>query len=145
LITIVDTSVWSIALRRSKDDCGPQPAKVALRKMVTEGQPIGLPGIVLQELLSGVRSDVEFERLRSVLAPFNVVYATEEHHIEAARIFNRCRTRGITTSTPDALIAATAMVENGKLLTCDRDFAHIATVVDLRVEMVEVTGGDRGP
>jgi len=79
------------------------------------------------------------------LEPFDVVFATEEHHIEAARVFNRCRKRGIATSAPDALIAATAIVESGKLLTCDKDFAHIATVVDLRVEMVEVSLGGRAP
>jgi len=138
LITIVDTSVWSIALRRSKRDSEPPPAMVALRKIVTEGQPLALPGIVLQELLSGVRSEAEFDRLREVLSPFDVVYAAEEHHIEAARVFTKCRARGVATTAPDALIAATTILEGGKLLTCDRDFAHIATAVDLRVEMVEV-------
>ena len=54
-----------------------------------------------------------------------------------ARIFNRCRRAGITTSAPDALIAATATVENGRLLTCDHDFEQITGVVELRVEMVE--------
>jgi len=111
---------------------------VALRKIVTEGQPLALPGIVLQELLSGVRSEAEFDRLREVLSPFDVVYAAEEHHIEAARVFTKCRARGVATTAPDALIAATTILEGGKLLTCDRDFAHIATAVDLRVEMVEV-------
>jgi predicted nucleic acid-binding protein len=137
LITIVDTSVWSIALRRSDQGREFEPAKIALRKIVTEGQPVALPGIVLQELLSGVRSETEFERLREVMNPFGAIYAEEEHHIEAARIFNRCRAKGIATTAPDALIAATAIVERGKLLTCDRDFAHIAGVVELRVEMVE--------
>lgn len=139
MITIVDTSVWSMALRRPKRKTAPPPAQTVLRRIVADGQPIALPGIVLQELLSGVRSESEFERLREVLNPFNVIYSTEEHHIEAARIFNKCRTKGIATSAPDALIAAIARVESGKLLTCDLDFAHIATVVDLRVELVETS------
>ena len=143
--TIVDTSVWSIALRRPERESTPEPATIALREIVTRGQPVALPGIVLQELLSGVRSEAEFDRLREVLAPFDVVYATEDHHIEAARIFNRCRAQGIATSAPDALIAATAVVESGKLLTCDRDFAHIAKAVELRVEMVAVSSGENEP
>lgn len=145
MITIVDTSVWSIALRRSKRDSEPEPAMVALRTIVTEGQPLALPGIVLQELMSGVRSEAEFDRLREVLSPFDVVHATEEHHMEAGRIFTRCRAKGIASSAPDALIAATAIVEGGKLLTCDRDFALIATAVELRVEMVEVATQEREP
>ena len=137
MITIVDTSVWSIALRRAPKKTDVPPAMVALRKLVTEGRPIGLPGIVLQELLSGVRSDAEFERLRDVLSPFGVIYAQEEHHLEAARVFNRCRAKGIATTAPDVLIAATVIVETGKLLTCDQDYVHIAKAVDLRVDMVE--------
>ena len=134
-----------MALRRPKRKTAPSPAKAVLRRIVTDGQPIALPGIVLQELLSGIRSESEFVRLREVLNPFDVIYATEEHHIEAARVFNKCRAKGIATSAPDALIAATAMVESGKLLTCDLDFSHIATVVDLRVEVVETSPEWVGP
>lgn len=137
MITIVDTSVWSIALRRVQKQIDAPPAMLALRKLVTEGQPIGLPGIVLQELLSGVRTDAEFERLREVLNPFGVIYAQEEHHLEAARIFNRCRSKGVATTAPDALIAATVVVERGRLLTCDWDYSHMARAIGLNVEMVE--------
>lgn len=137
MITIVDTSVWSIALRRAPGPTDIPPATLALRKFVTEGRPIGLPGIVLQELLSGVRSDAEFDRLREVLSPFGVIYAQEEHHLEAARVFNRCRSKGIATTAPDALIVATVVVERGKLLTCDQDYVHMAKAIDLRIELVE--------
>jgi len=137
LTTIVDTSVWSLALRRPKQGQEQRPAAVVLRKLVSEGQKVAMPGIVMQELLSGVRSDTEFDRLRDVLSPFGVICASEEHHLEAARVFNRCRRQGVATTAPDALIAATAIVEGGKLLTCDRDFGHMAKAVDLRVKLLE--------
>jgi predicted nucleic acid-binding protein len=67
-----------------------------------------------------------------------MIYAREEHHVEAARIFNRCRKSGIATTAPDSLIAATALVENGNLFSADRDFLHISKVVAFPFERVEV-------
>ena len=137
MITIVDTSVWSQALRRPKKQSATNQAGRVLRAMVSDGQSVALPGIVLQELLSGVRVRREFERLREVLSPFQVIYAREEHHVEAARIFNACRKKGIATTAPDALIAATTRVEHGQLLTSDNDFNHMAEIVDLKVNLID--------
>lgn len=137
-MVIIDTSVWSLALRRPKKREEPRTAETMIRRIVFAGESIVLPGIVLQELLSGIRSETEFERLRSFLQPFRVNCATEEHHVEAAIIFNRCRKSGIATTAPDALIAATTRIENGKLLSADRDFVHLSRVVDLELELVDI-------
>lgn len=88
---------------------------------------MAIPGIVLQELLSGIRTDDQFERLQAVVQGFPVLTAGRDHHVFAARISNACRLAGVSATTIDCLIAAQTIVARGKLLTLDRDFAGIAT------------------
>jgi len=95
------------------------------------------PGSVLQELLSGLRDEKEFERLSRALAPFSVVLATREHHLLAAKIFNNCRAHGLNVSPTDTLIAATAFHCSGTLVTCDADFRRIADHVEIDLLFVE--------
>lgn len=129
---VVDTSAWSRALRRSGS---PQPAAILLDTLIRDGEPVALPGIVLQELLSGLRTPEAATRLARVLEPFPLLLADREHHLLAAEIANRCRARGVATTTPDTLIAATTMLAGGTLLTWDADFAHIAAVVPVHVRL----------
>lgn len=100
-----------------------------------EGEPLAVPGIVLQELLSGVRTREQFERLDGVMQPFPLLLATREHHLLAARITNTCRAAGIATTTPDTLIAASTILAGGTLLTWDADFAYIARVVPMGLRL----------
>ena len=92
-----------------------------------------MPGIVMQELLSGVRSAKQFEQLLYVWTGFDVLLANVNHHVEAALLVNRCRQRGITCSTPDALIAALTIAENAELFTTDDDFVRLTQQASLRV------------
>jgi predicted nucleic acid-binding protein len=70
---VLDTSILSLAFRR-RQRTEPEPYPVAaLRRMVVEDVPLAIPGIVLQELLSGVRSDRQFSRLRNLLEPFAIL------------------------------------------------------------------------
>ncbi len=134
---VIDTSVWSRALRRRKSS-GSESAEAALiRRLVLEDEPIGLPGIVLQELLSGVRTKKEFERLRKVLDPFVVLLATEELHLLAASLFNTCKSQRLNVSPTDVLIAATALQCSGTLITADNDFRRMAEYIDLAIRFVE--------
>ena len=87
---------------------------------------MGVPGIVLQELLSGVRSEAEFTRLKAVMDGFPLVLAEPSDHVSAARIANACVWKGVPTSTVDCLIAALAISRKASLLTVDDDFARMA-------------------
>ncbi len=123
---LVDTSVLSLAFRR-KAKTVPEPPLVRIfRGLVVADQPVAVPGIVLQELLSGVRSASEFTRLLGLMQGFPKVLATEESHASAAKIFNACRQAGITVSTVDCLIAATVIETRSRLLTGDEDFVLMA-------------------
>ncbi len=132
---VVDTSVWSRALRRSTGAV-PDHAAGLLRALIVEHQPIALLGIVYQELLTGVRSPSQGQRLRAALEPFPLVLADRDDHLLAAELGTQCRARGIATSTPDALIAACTARRNGTLLTSDRDFVRIAECTPLVVRFI---------
>jgi predicted nucleic acid-binding protein len=88
---------------------------------------------VLQELLSGVLADAEYNRLKNLMKGFPLILATREHHLEAARITNTCRQAGISVSTVDCLIAAMAIAKKAQLLTGDADFGRIASCCDLHL------------
>ena len=130
---LVDTSVWSLAFRRRRSESSePSEARI-LRELIEADEETALPGIVLQELLSGIREKAQFVRLEEILAGFPLILATQETHIEAANIANAYRSKGIATSTVDCLIAAMAIEHNAQLLTSDRDFVYMADHCALRL------------
>lgn len=89
--------------------------------------PLGLPGIVLQEVLSGMASQRQFADLRGkLLAGFTVIRASAEEHVEAARLKNLCMGKGLNVSGIDCLIAATAIAGGHELFAVDGDFAEIS-------------------
>lgn len=130
---LVDTSVLSLAFRRKIKTKPESPLVGILRRLVEQDQPIVVPGIVLQELLSGVRTETEYERLCDLMDGFPLMLATREHHLEAARIANTCRQAGISVSTVDCLIAAMAITTKSQLLTGDEDFERMASCCDLHL------------
>jgi predicted nucleic acid-binding protein len=131
----LDTSVLSLAFRRTRRAASREhPAVQRLREAIREGVPVLLPGICLQEVLSGVRTPEQFDRLTRVLSPFPVLLASRAHHVAAARIANACRTAGVAATAVDALIAAITLEHRARLLTTDGDFEHIAGVCGLQLE-----------
>lgn len=130
---VVDTSVWSLAFRRHGWRGPPPRAVSVLRTMIRDDQPVIIPGIVFQELLSGVRDFSQETRLRELLEGFPLLLASREHHEEAARISTLCRTSGIAAATVDCLIAAQCITTNSALLTTDDDFKRISRHCALRL------------
>jgi predicted nucleic acid-binding protein len=101
--------------------------------LIEADEEIALPGIVLQEILSGVREQAQFERLEEALAGFPVILATQNTHIETARIANTCRSKGIAASAVDCLITATAIEHGARLFTSDKDFVFMSACCALRL------------
>jgi predicted nucleic acid-binding protein len=137
MVYVIDTSVWSRALRRQAQGQEESGAAALIRRLVVENEEIVTPGIVLQELLSGLRVEQEFERLSRALDPFAVVLASREHHLLAARLFNICKAHGLNVSPTDVLIAATAIRCGGTLVTSDGDFCRMAAFFKLDLLFVE--------
>jgi predicted nucleic acid-binding protein len=127
---VVDTSVWSLVLRR--DTVNERDAHVrTFRSCIEAGHGLFILGPILQELLDGLRSDHQFSRLLSVLDPVPLASLNRSTYVMAARMRNDCRKQGVQAGAIDFLIAA-ACVESGyPLLTADRDFARIANCTEL--------------
>lgn len=130
MIALVDTCVWSLALRRAKTDLNPQQQQTikALQEMIVEGR-VRLLGVVRQELLSGIRHKAQFDRVATALRTFEDVELEIPDYEEAAVADNRCRSAGLTGSTTDFLICAAAIRRNWGIFTTDQDFARYEKVL----------------
>ena len=130
---LLDTSVLSSAFRRRRRAKTDVWAADALAGMIAGDLPVAIPGIVLQELLSGVHDDAQFARLSALVEPFPVVMAERRDHVTGARIANTCRRKGLAPSTIDCLIAALAVERQALLFTLDDDFRSMAPHCGLKL------------
>ncbi len=138
MMVLVDTPVWSLALRRRPEqlsDDETQSTQV-LSELIREGR-VQVLGPIRQELLSGIREEAQFRKLRGYLRAFPEHPLEGEDYEEAAQMSNRCRTRGIAGSAVDFLLCAAAHRRNWAILTTDHDFQNYARVVPLRLHSVE--------
>ena len=129
---VVDTSVWSLVLRRPQVEEN-NPFVQVFRAHVMREDGLVLIGNILQELLDGVKSSRDFHRLLTVLEPFPLLELTREIYVEAAQLRNTCRSKGVQAGPIDFLISAACIEHGFPLLTADRDFTHIANHSDLVV------------
>lgn len=127
---VVDTSVWSLVLRRQRVD-GDNPYVQAFRAHVNAGHGLFLVGPILQELLDGLRSEKQFTQLLAALDPFLLVPLTRQTFVLAAKMRNACRHKGVQAGSVDFLIAAACVEAGFPLLAADEDFLHIARCTDL--------------
>ena len=128
---LVDTSVWSLALRRDVPSDGVEVD--ALRQALSAGSLVVTTGLILQELLQGftgphARADI-LERFRTL----PIVSPDRVDHIEAAGLRNQCRRAGVQIGTIDAVIAQLCIRHALTLLTADQHFRHMAKHVPLKL------------
>lgn len=128
---LVDTPIWSLALRRSKRSEN-APTTSELVSLVEDGR-VALIGPVRQELLSGIKERAQFDRLREYLHAFPDTEITSDDYEEAASFFNRCRAQGLQGSNTDFLICAIAARNEFSIFTTDQDFTHFAAVLPIRL------------
>lgn len=126
---LVDTAIWSLALRR-RGDTYDEPLVTELATLIEEGR-VAMVGPVRQELLSGIRDAAHFDRLRDHLRAFADTGITVEDYEEAALLYNRCRAKGIQGSNTDFLICAVAIRKQFPIFTTDADFVHFTKVAPL--------------
>lgn len=128
---LVDTSVWSLALRKA----GPadHPAVEKLAAMLQSGEDIFLTGLILQEILQAFRSEVSFRKVSRHLEPFPLLDLDVIGSIAAAALHRKCDASGVSASTADCQIAAAAVRHECLLLSADRDFERISRLSDLNL------------
>lgn len=126
---LVDTAIWSLALRR-RSRAANDDVVSELASLVKDGRVVMI-GQIRQELLSGIRERAQFETLREHLRAFPDSEIASADHEEAAAFFNRCREQGIQGSNTDFLICAVAARNELSIFTTDEDFTHFASVLPI--------------
>ena len=129
---LVDTSVWSLALRRPKGNISEteQRLTAALGDLIRDDR-VRLIGPIRQELLSGIREPAQYERLRNYLRAFPDQPLGASDYEKAAECSNQCRSRGIVGSATDFLICAVALARKWQILTTDGDYRTYAKAVPI--------------
>jgi hypothetical protein len=133
---LVDTCVWSLALRRrnaSRLNLEEQRLASELRAAIQVSNA-AIIGPVRQEILSGIRDRAQFQRTLGLLEPFADEEMIPEDFVEAARLFNLCRDHGVHCGPVDILICAVAARLGYDILSNDTGLARCVEV--LRIEGV---------
>ena len=122
---IVDTCIWSLALRRNtiKD----HPYVNELRNLIEEIR-VQFIGPIRQELLSGIKSKKQFDTLKLHLEAFTDIKLESDDYELAAQYFNAARKKGIQGSNTDFLICAISSRHEMPILTTDKDFTNFQSV-----------------
>jgi predicted nucleic acid-binding protein len=121
---LVDTSVWSLALRRDAQTADPEVLE--LKKSLVGSRIVVTTGLVLQELLQGFSGPKAQSQIIERFAALPLLQPDWEDHIKAASLRNTCRRAGVQLGTVDALLAQLCIRHELTLLTTDRDFTHAA-------------------
>jgi predicted nucleic acid-binding protein len=131
---LVDTSVWSLALRRKTESLSTNERLLVaeLSELIREGRARVI-GLVRQELLSGIRATEQYEQLKLHLRSFPDEVVDTSDYEEAAKAGNRCRAKGVVVSIVDILLCAVAIKRQWAIFTTDPDFSHHAKVLPLRI------------
>jgi predicted nucleic acid-binding protein len=128
-MTVVDTSVW-IDLFAGRD----RPHVTVLESLIEQREDICLCGIILTEVLQGIRDDKEYSETESMLGNLIFLPMTRETFLMAASIYRTLRARGLTIrNSVDCMIAAVCIENNARLLHNDRDFDLLAAHSELEV------------
>ncbi len=127
----VDTSVWSLALRR--DQTSGLPSVRRLRDALDSAEGVFTTGLVLQELLQGFRGPKARDAIVDRFASLPLLIPDRTDHVEAAESRNTCRRNGIQVGTIDVLLAQLCVRHDLVMLSTDRDFPLMAPHVGLTI------------
>jgi hypothetical protein len=118
---LVDTSVWSAALRRGKSA---DPSVVMALQNLIFDHKVEIMGPIRQELLSGIREQAQVKKLEKHLAAFPDLEIETADYVLAATFFNVCRAHGVQGSSTDFLICAVGVRRQLSIYTVDKDFLN---------------------
>jgi predicted nucleic acid-binding protein len=128
---LVDTSVWSLALRR--DAQAAEPEVHQLKGALLGSEVVATTGLILQELLQGFSGPKAQAQIIERFAALPLLQPDRDDHINAAALRNTCRRAGVQIGTIDALLAQLCIRHEVTLLTTDKDFTHVAKHCPLRI------------
>lgn len=130
---LVDTSVWSVALRRKKEN-QINPVILKLTEMIEQSR-VNMIGPIRQEILSGISQRSEFLRLKEIMSGFKDLLINTEMYERAAEMSNICRKEGIQGSSVDFLICSVSERYHLSIFTLDKDFELYSTCIPIKLEL----------
>jgi predicted nucleic acid-binding protein len=131
LSLFVDTSVWSLLLRRDRPSDAPEVR--ALAHALETGERVVTTGLVLQELLQGFAGPKARDQIVERFAAFPLLVPDRQDHVSAAELRSLCRKRGVQVGTVDVLLAQLCVRHELTLLTVDGDFTLMANHCPLSI------------
>lgn len=129
---LVDTCIWSNALRKTDSQHQYIQTRKELAELVRESR-VQIIGAIRQEVLSGIRHRVQFDKLKKALSPFPDISTRQEDHELAAELFNILRKKGIQGSNTDFLICAIALNHQLQIFTDDGDFISFQEHIPIKL------------
>ncbi|MCK4760564.1 MAG: PIN domain-containing protein [Candidatus Aminicenantes bacterium] len=136
---LVDTPIWSLALRRKKENLSPEEKIIVAEfiELIREARGL-ITGPIRQEVLSGISSIEQFEKLKRKLKAFDDLPVTTGDYELAAEFYNRCRKKGIQGSHIDFLLCAVSKRNGIPVFTTDKDFNFYSQHIDVALHVPRV-------
>ena len=125
---LVDTNIWSLALRRKKKQ---QNTEVKFLESLIDNQKVCIIGPIRQEILSGIKDQKQFYELKDILGSFDDFPIITKDYELAAEYFNICRNKGVQGSNTDFLICAVSYRNRFPIFTIDQDFEKFSKYVPI--------------
>jgi predicted nucleic acid-binding protein len=132
---LVDTSVWSLALRRRQVDLSPYIKELV--KLITDMQ-VQMIGSIRQEILSGIKTEAHFVSVKQHLQAFPDLPLVADDYEYAAELFNILRGKGIQGSNTDFLICSVALRHSMPIFTTDNDFILFARHIPIKLHSMDL-------
>ena len=132
---LVDTSVWSLALRKKEKNYQELRVINQLSKIINNLDMV-IIGPIRQEILYGINDKKKYEELREKISIFEDLQLHTYDYELAAELFNECRKHGIQGSHIDYLICAVAINNDMSILTLDNDFQLYKKHMKLKIEKI---------
>ncbi len=128
---LVDTSVWSLALRR--DSTVASKEVIALQEALRGADSVVTTGLVLQELLQGFNGPKARDAILERFGALPLIQPDRQDHVAAAEVRNLCRRSGVQIGTIDALLIQLCGRYELTLLSADQDFVNASRHVPLKL------------
>jgi len=128
MMILIDTTVWIDFFKASS-----LHHVVILENLISNREDICICGIILSEVLQGIRKDSEYTKTRELFEEVIILPMNNSTFFRSAEIYRALRRKGITIRKPlDCVIASVAIENEIPLLHNDRDFAPIEKYFDLK-------------
>lgn len=129
MMVLIDTTIWIDFF------AGRQlPHVAALERLIIHREDICICGIILAEVLQGIRQKSEFRKTKELFNAMIFLPMPYSVFLGAAEIYRTLRRKGITVrNSVDCMIASVAIANDIMLLHNDRDFIPIEKHLNLKV------------